>query len=56
MNPRKTVFTSKVVDQFTCVLVPSFIGRRRDFYIARLPPNLENIPNVNMYMNVFYIP
>jgi hypothetical protein len=27
-----------------------------DFYISGLPSNLENIPNVNMFMNVFYIP
>jgi hypothetical protein len=28
---------------------------RRDFYIPKVPSNLRNIPNVNMYMNVFYI-
>jgi hypothetical protein len=39
----------------TCPQTP-FIGRRRDFYIPWLPLNLENIPSVNMYMNVFYIP
>jgi hypothetical protein len=37
-------------------LSPSFIGRQTDFYIPRLPLNLKNIPNVNMYMNVFWIP
>jgi hypothetical protein len=33
-----------------------FIGRRRDFYIPKIPSNLRNIPSVNMYMNVLYIP
>jgi hypothetical protein len=37
-------------------LAPPFIGRRRDFYILRIPSNLENIPSVNMYINIFYIP
>jgi hypothetical protein len=55
-NLRKTVLTSKVVNPFTCALEPPFIGRRRDFYISRLHSNLRNIPNVNMYMNIFYIP
>jgi hypothetical protein len=40
---------------YTCPRAP-FIGRRRDFYIPRLPLNLGNIPNVNTYKNVFYIP
>jgi hypothetical protein len=44
------------VNPFTCAITPAFIGRRRDFYIPRLPSNLKNIPNMNMYMNVFYIP
>jgi hypothetical protein len=39
---------------YTCPRAP-FIGRRRDFYIPRLPSNLGNILNVNMYMKVFYI-
>jgi hypothetical protein len=34
---------------------PSFIGRRRDFYIPTIPLNLKNIPSVNTYTNVFYI-
>jgi hypothetical protein len=34
---------------------PLFIGRWWDFYIPRLPLNLENIPSVDIYMNVFYI-
>jgi hypothetical protein len=40
---------------YTCPRAP-FIRRRRDLYIPRLPSNLKNIPSVNMYMNVFYIP
>jgi hypothetical protein len=55
-NLRKPVLVSKVVNLFTCALAPPFIGRRRDFYIPRIPSNLENIPSVNTYMNVFYIP
>jgi hypothetical protein len=39
---------------YTCPRA-SFIGRRRDFYIPRLPSNLGNILNVNAYKNVFYI-
>jgi hypothetical protein len=50
------VLASKVVNPFTRALRPPFIGRRRDFYIPRSPSNLENIPSVNTYMNVFYIP
>jgi hypothetical protein len=46
---------SKVVNPFTRALTPPFIGRRRDFYIPKVPSNLRNIPNVNTYMNVFYI-
>jgi hypothetical protein len=46
---------SKVVSPFTCALAPPFIGRRRDFYIPKVPWNPRNIPNVNTYMNVFYI-
>jgi hypothetical protein len=55
-NPQKSVLASKVVNPFTRTLEPPFIRRRRDFYIPRLPSNLENIPSVNMYMNAFYIP
>jgi hypothetical protein len=54
-NLRKSVFASKVVNPFTRALAPPFIGRRRGFYIPRIPSNLENIPSVNTYMNVFYI-
>jgi hypothetical protein len=55
-NLRKPALASKVVHPFTRALAPTFIGRRRDFYIPRLSSNLRNIPNVNMYKNVFYIP
>jgi hypothetical protein len=54
-NPIKTTHASKVVNPFTRALAPPFIGRRRDFYIPKVPSNVRNIPNVNMYMNVFYI-
>jgi hypothetical protein len=40
---------------YTCPRAP-FIWRRRDFYIPRIPSNLEIIPSVDTYMNVFYIP
>jgi hypothetical protein len=40
---------------YTCPRAP-FIGRRRDFYIPKLPSNLKNIPDVNMYLNILYIP
>jgi hypothetical protein len=46
----------KSYEHFTRALAPRFIGRRRDFYIPKIPTNLGNIPSVNMYMNVFYIP
>jgi hypothetical protein len=39
---------------YTCPRAP-FIGRRRDFYISKMPFNLRNIPNVNSYIDVFYI-
>jgi hypothetical protein len=55
-NLLKTAHASKVVNPFTCALAPPFIGRRRDFYIPKIPSNLRNMPSVNMYMNVFYIP
>jgi hypothetical protein len=55
-NLLKASHASNVVNPFTCALVPPFIGRRRDFYIPKVPSNLRNIPNVNMYMNVLYIP
>jgi hypothetical protein len=54
-NLRKPALGSKVVNPFTRALAPPFIGRRRDFYISRLPSNLKNIPSVNMFINVFYI-
>jgi hypothetical protein len=40
---------------YTCPW-PPFIGRWRDFYILKTPSSSRNIPNVNIYMNVFYIP
>jgi hypothetical protein len=55
-NLRKLVLTSKVVNPFTRALAPPFIGKRRDFYIPRLPSNLGNISSVNMYKNDLYIP
>jgi hypothetical protein len=55
-NLQKTALTPKVMDPFTRALTPPFIGRRRDFYIPKIPSNPGNIPSVNMYMNVFYIP
>jgi hypothetical protein len=55
-NLQKTAHASKVVNPFTRALAPPFIGRRRDFYILKITLNPRNIPNVNMYMNVFYIP
>jgi hypothetical protein len=55
-NLKKTAHASKVVNPFTRALTPPFIGRRRDFYIPKIPSNLRNIPSVNIYMNVLYIP
>jgi hypothetical protein len=54
-NLRKPVLASKVVNPFTHALNTPFIGRRMDFYIAKLPSNLKNIPNVNVYKNAFCI-
>jgi hypothetical protein len=54
-NLQKTALTSKVMNPITRALAPPFIGRRRDFYISKVPSNLRNIPNVNSYMNVFCI-
>jgi hypothetical protein len=53
---RKSVLASKAVNPFTRAHSPPFIERRRDFYISKIPLNLGNIPNVNMYTNVFYNP
>jgi hypothetical protein len=52
-NHQKPELASKVVNPFTRALAPSFIGRRKDFYIPRIPTNLGNIPSVNTYINVF---
>jgi hypothetical protein len=54
-NPPKTANSSKVVNPFTRAPAPPFIGRRRDFYIPKVPSNPRNIPNVNTYMNILYI-
>jgi hypothetical protein len=54
-NLPKISQTSKVVNPFTRALVPPFIGRQRDFYIPKTPSSSKNIPNVNIYMNVFFI-
>jgi hypothetical protein len=54
-NLLKTAQALKVVSPFTHALAPPFIGRRRDFYILKVPSNPRNIPSVNTYMNVFYI-
>jgi hypothetical protein len=40
---------SKIVNPFTRVLAPPFIGRRRDFYIPKTPSSSKNIPNLNTY-------
>jgi hypothetical protein len=55
-NPLKTAHASKVLNPFARALAPPFIGRRRDFYILKMPSNLWNIHSVNVYMNVLYIP
>jgi hypothetical protein len=46
-NFLKTALPSKVVNLFTRALVPPFIGRRRDFYIPKIPSKLRNIPHVH---------
>jgi hypothetical protein len=55
-NLWKSALATKVVNPFTRALAFPFIGKRRDFYIPRIPSNLRNIPSVNTYTNVFYIP
>jgi hypothetical protein len=54
-NLLKTAHAAKVVNPLTCALATPFIGRRSDFYISKVPSNLSNIPNVNTYINAFYI-
>jgi hypothetical protein len=54
-NLTQTALDSKVVNPFTRALAPPFIGRRRNFYIPKTPSSSKNIPNVNTYMNVFFI-
>jgi hypothetical protein len=46
---------SQIMNPFTRALAPPFIRRRRDFYIPKAPSHSKNIPNVNTYMNVFFI-
>jgi hypothetical protein len=53
-NLLKTAHASKIVNPFTRALTPPFTGRRRDFYIPKVPSNLKNIPNVNTYTIVLY--
>jgi hypothetical protein len=55
VNLLQTAQVSKIVNPLTRVLAPPFIGRRRDFYIPKTPLHSKNIPNVNTYMNVFFI-
>jgi hypothetical protein len=55
-NLRKPVFLLQSHEPLYTCPRSLFIGRRRDFYIPILPSDLSNIPNGNMYMNVFYIP
>jgi hypothetical protein len=45
----------KDLNPFPRALAPPFIGRRRDFYIPKMPSSSKNIPNVNTYKNVFFI-
>jgi hypothetical protein len=40
---------------YKCYCAP-FYMEQRDFYIPKIPSNLGNIPNVNMYKNALYIP
>jgi hypothetical protein len=42
-NLLKPEHASKVVNPFTRALAPTFIGRRRDFYIPKIPSNLRKI-------------
>jgi hypothetical protein len=54
-NLTKTALASSVVNPFPRALAPPFIGRRRDIYITKTPSSSKNIPNVNTYMNAFFI-
>jgi hypothetical protein len=54
-NLRKSVFLLQSHEPlYTCPSTP-FIGRWRDFYIPKVPSDLKNNSNWNMYINVFYI-
>jgi hypothetical protein len=46
---------SKVMNPLHVPSHPPFIRRRRDFDIPKTPSRSKNIPNVNTYMNVFFI-
>jgi hypothetical protein len=48
-NLRKFVLASKVVNLFTRAHAPPFIGRRRDFYVPKIPFESRE------YTNIFYI-
>jgi hypothetical protein len=54
-NLQKHIVASKVVNPLHVPSRPPFIGRRRDFYIPKIPSNPKNILSVNMYVNVFNI-
>jgi hypothetical protein len=55
-NLRKYTLASKVVNYFTRALAPLLQGDEGTFTFREYPRNLRNIPKVNMYINVFYIP
>jgi hypothetical protein len=52
----ESLFSPQFVNPFTHALTPPFIGRRRDFFIPKIPSNLRNILSVKSYTNVFYTP
>jgi hypothetical protein len=54
-NLPKIAHTSKVVSFYTCPRAP-FYRETKGLFIPKIPSELENIPSVNMYTNVFYIP
>jgi hypothetical protein len=55
-SPKAFISPQKMWTPLHVPLTPPFIGRQRDFYIPIIPSNLKNIPNGNMYMNVFSYP
>jgi hypothetical protein len=54
-SPKACICLKSCESLYTCPHAPSY-RETKDFYIPRLPSSLENIPSVNMFMNVFYIP